>query len=774
MSGLCQKSTVPGIPWRLVMIHRFVQGYFCRLTMDWSRLLFALLLLGGSLKAQSLRVVDDRGLPIDGAVAEFRTIGGSGRTLFVQSDRNGGMAIPAEAGLAVIVKISHLAFQTRVDTIFIQKDGPVVLKLNKQARQLDEVAITGNLSATYQSEAIVKTEVITASDFRKRGAVTVNDVLSRELNMRVGMDPALGSALSMQGMGGEHIKILVDGVPVIGRMNGNIDLGQLNLSNVERMEIVRGPQSVLYGSDALGGVINLITRRPAQGTWSARLNSYAESIGQYNLDGASSISNKSTTFEASGGRNFFDGWNPPTSKAVRSFLWNPREQVMGQAALTLKGKSTSVRIQSVLFNEHVFDRSEPVVTPYYAYAIDQVYQTQRNSHLLSLDHDFSPFSKFSAVGSYSLYRYVRNTFRKDMVSMNEQLTSDPADDDTTRFSAFFARSTWTKSHAGKRWELLSGFDLNYETGEGSRIGDVDRTMTDLGVYSSLVYTPVKGLVLRPSMRLIFNSRFEAPPVPGMHIKWDAAPTISIRGSWSRGYRAPSLKELYLLFVDNGLHNIRGNEQLSAERSHNIQLGAEWRKAFGKHVFVIEPTVFYNLVTDKIALLQFEQTSTLYTYRNLDRFSTRGTEFRVRYASGRNTFSYGVSVTGTESTVNGIDLQSSAAWFTEHSFSAEHRLILTGTSFSLFVKHNGTQPVFLTNESGAIRSFDNPSFTLLDASVQQSILGDKLQLSGGAKNLLGVTNIVNSGGSGVHGNLSSGSTPVATGTSFFLKLTWLIR
>lgn len=756
------------------MIPGYVQGYFCRLTMDWSRLLLAFLLCGSSLQAQSLRVVDERNLPIEGVVAEVRTLSGSGQDWYVLSDRNGNMALPAEAGWPLVSKISHLAFQTRIDTIFKPVNEFTVLKLQKAARQLDEVAITGNLSAAYQSEAIVKTEVLTAGEFRRRGAVTVNDVLSRELNMRVGMDPALGSSLSMQGMGGEHIKILVDGVPVIGRMNGNIDLGQLNLNNVERMEIVRGPQSVLYGSDALGGVINLITRRPSQGTWSARLNSYVESIGQYNLDGAASLSGKSTTFDVNGGRNFFDGWNPPGTNAVRSFLWNPREQVMGQAALTIKGKSARVRIQSGLFSEQVFDRSEPVITPYYAYAIDQVYRTERSSHVLSLDHDFNPFSRINAVGSYSRYRYVRNTLRKDMVSMNEQLTSDPADDDTTRFSAFFARSTWTKSHAGKRWELLSGFDLNYETGEGSRIGDVDRTMTDLGVYSSLVYTPVKGLVLRPSMRLIFNSRFEAPPVPGMHIKWDAASTISIRGSWSRGYRAPSLKELYLMFVDNGLHNIRGNEQLSAERSHNIQLAAEWRKAFGKHVFVIEPTIFYNLVTDKIALLQFEQTSTLYTYRNIDRFSTKGTEFRVRYASGRNTFSYGVSVTGTESTVNGIDLQSSAAWFTEHSFSAEHRLIRTGTSFSLFVKHNGTQPVFLTNESGAIRRFDNPAFTLLDASVQQSLLGEKLQLSGGAKNLLGVTNIVNSGVAGVHSNLSSGSTPVATGTSFFLKLTWLIR
>lgn len=229
-----------------------------------------------------------------------------------------------------------------------------------------------------------------------------------------------------------------------------------------------------------------------------------------------------------------------------------------------------------------------------------------------------------------------------------------------------------------------------------------------------------------------------------------------------------------MFVDNGLHNIRGNDQLSAERSHHTQIAAEWRKAFGKHVFVIEPSVFYNMINDKIALLQFDRASTLYTYRNIDRFSALGTEFRLRYATDRNSFSYGISVTGTESTVNGVDLQASAAWFVEHSLSITQKLIRTGTAFSLFLKHNGTQPVFLTDEAGSISRFDNPPFTLVDVSVQQGLFSEKLQLSGGVKNLLGVTNVINSGAAGVHSNLSAGSTPVATGTSFFLKLSWIIR
>jgi outer membrane receptor for ferrienterochelin and colicins len=69
-----------------------------------------------------------------------------------------------------------------------------------------------------------------------------------------------GSSVSINGISGEGVKILVNGVPMVGRIDGKIDISQINLTNVERIEIVKGPQSVIYGTDALGGVINIITK----------------------------------------------------------------------------------------------------------------------------------------------------------------------------------------------------------------------------------------------------------------------------------------------------------------------------------------------------------------------------------------------------------------------------------------------------------------------------------------------------------------------------------
>ncbi len=99
-----------------------------------------------------------------------------------------------------------------------------------------------------------------------------------ELNVRLQNDPNLGSFLQMQGLSGQNIKILIDGVPVVGRVSGSIDLNQLPLTEVERVEIVEGPMSVLYGTDALGGVVNLITR-DSRCAWEVRGLAHYESVG---------------------------------------------------------------------------------------------------------------------------------------------------------------------------------------------------------------------------------------------------------------------------------------------------------------------------------------------------------------------------------------------------------------------------------------------------------------------------------------------------------------
>ena len=128
-------------------------------------------------------------------------------------------------------------------------------------RVLQELVVTGNYKPIGLDKCVIPTRNIIVEKLASLGVQNVGDVLKFQANFRIQQDPILGTGISLQGISGENIKILIDGVPVIGRQNGGIDLTQLNLLNVERIEIVEGPLSVQYGTNALAGTINIITKK---------------------------------------------------------------------------------------------------------------------------------------------------------------------------------------------------------------------------------------------------------------------------------------------------------------------------------------------------------------------------------------------------------------------------------------------------------------------------------------------------------------------------------
>ncbi len=161
------------------------------------------------------------------------------------------------------------------------------------------------------------------------GLQNVADVLKYQANIRIQQDGILGSGMSMQGISGENVKILIDGVPVIGRQNGNIDLSQLNIYNVERIEVVEGPLSVQYGTNALAGTINIITKKTPKKSLDFQGSTYSESVGHFNANGMIGWQNEQQSIMFSGGRNFFSGWSAIDTSRFKE--WKPKIQYFADA-----------------------------------------------------------------------------------------------------------------------------------------------------------------------------------------------------------------------------------------------------------------------------------------------------------------------------------------------------------------------------------------------------------------------------------------------------------
>jgi len=115
-------------------------------------------------------------------------------------------------------------------------------------QMLDETVVTGVSAPVKMQNALSQYRVITKEAMKAQGAVTVADALTTQLNLNIGNDRALGSNITMQGLGGDKVKILIDGLPVNGRENGNVDLGQLSVNNVARIEIVQPISAIRISS----------------------------------------------------------------------------------------------------------------------------------------------------------------------------------------------------------------------------------------------------------------------------------------------------------------------------------------------------------------------------------------------------------------------------------------------------------------------------------------------------------------------------------------------
>lgn len=644
-------------------------------------------------------------------------------------------------------------------------------QIDKKIQDLEELVVTGQYEANSLSKTVQKVRVIDAKRIELQGAFTLQQVLVNELNIRIIQDPILGSSMQLQGVGGNNIKVLVDGVPVVGRENGSIDLSQINLNNVERIEFVEGPMSVNYGTDALGGVINIITKKQLAARQTFKVGTYAESIGQYNFDGSAGASNSKYGLQISGGRNFFKGYSEDPES--RDKLWNPRTQYNGEVSLNKFYENGNLRWTNQFFHEKVSDRGVPNIDWTQAVALDKYYYTTRYSSSVFFDKKFDGKRNVSILGSYNFYQRRFNTYFKDLVNLTEEIVPSAFENDTSNFHQLMSRGTYANVALSSKVKYQLGYEFNHEFAIGSRIVDQKQNMGDYNLFMSAELKPLSRLLIRPAFRVIYHTKYQAPFVPSLNLKYDLTDDIILRASYARGFRAPTLKELYLMFVDAS-HNIKGNPNLEAETSNNIQLGATYTYKLESKVFRFEPNLFYNQIQNLIELARVGNGNTVaYQYVNINSFTSAGLSLNTEYRTIRYNIVLGYSHTGRKNILDGYEETNKFYFSHEFRINAAYNFVKQGASVNMFCKVNGKlqmyQYDYLNND--VTLSFIDP-YAMLDLTASKSLFKKKLSISAGVKNILNVINVNASISSSPH---SGGSNFAATGMgrSFFVGIKYTI-
>lgn len=728
------------------------------------------LLLSSSLKAQVTVVNALDGSPIPGVTVRMQPEGK--KAGYLASAADGALALPGD--FRGILRFSAVGFQTRTDTI--TKQLPATVALQPMTFAIDPAVVTGQYDPVSRADAVQKISVISRRDIDRIGAVTLRDVLQTQSTLNIVQDGQLGAQMNMLGLSGRHIQILIDGVPVIGRLDGNIDLDQLPLNNVVRIEVIEGPMSVEFGSEAVAGTINLITKDP-NAQKSVNVHAMTETVVRYTSGANLRLPFGKWALNASATRLLFNGFSPEENGRV--LLWKPKEQLNGQLALSRNFGKLNARVSSFWLHETLWNEGAIQYDPYTEqlndstlavferpFARDETFITGRLN--LRGDVNGKVGARGGLEGFVAFDRFSRQSENviKDLSTLESLPVNDSEANDTAVFVSIQSRFSYRHS-LSDRATLSLGYDIKTERAEGKRIEDKRREISDYALFATAEIKAARNFTVRPGLRVIENTRYNAPLIPSLHLKWGPGNTV-IRASYGRGFRAPELKELHFLFVDSN-HNIRGNDLLEAEVSDSYQLSFEYNALRGDRLWQPSVTFFYNDVRNLIDLALVDEETQLYEYTNLGNVNTRGVNAGISVkeerwvVDARGSFILAENRFSSELTVENRILQG--------ALSAEYRVKKLNTAFNLQANIFGRQPQNRVNEEGQVSQFELAPYSMLSLFVHQPLLKQRLRLSAGCENLLDVSFRNSAGAAASGGAHSSGATqlPVALGRLFRLSV-----
>ncbi|OEK04004.1 TonB-dependent receptor plug domain-containing protein [Roseivirga misakiensis] len=732
---------------------------------------------------QSIRFLDfESNAPIEGAVYHVTSLGnGANAQGVTNKEGKGQIAVP----FPFIFKVYHLGYQSVADTIHSEAGLDVWLK--PSTNQLEDVVVTGQFNPQSARNSIFKVQTIDAVEIKQRGAFNLQEALANQLNIRVSQDLAIGSStLSLQGISSQNVKILVDGVPLVNRSgNGNgADLSQINLQNIERIEIVEGPMAVNFGANALAGVINLISKKEFKNKTEVNVALQSETAGnELGLDAGRHVQsvsinhrfNQSLSSLISFQHNDFLGFQGDAG--FRQHEWNPKQQLTGNALVKYQNDNHSVFYRLDVLDELIEElgAAQNNFLPNgenRPFAIDETYHSKRHSHQIQAEGRLPFLNRYTAFASFSDFERQKRRFTKDILNGNEQLTSGDGDQDTSTYRVWEFGGTGFLSPINN-FNLQVGYQISLENVGGGRILSASQGIEEYALYASAEFQPVSKVVFRPGIRYSTNSAFGSQVIPSFQLKLQQSEALQFRFSYGRGFRAPSVRELYFEFVDSN-HRIFGNPDLTPETSNHLSINTIGKYKVASKLVEVDLNVFYNTITNQISLGQNINDATSTTYLNIDRFKTIGTTLTQKVSLGQLSANIGLSYIGRFNQVSESEENLERFFYSpEVNANLSYSFPKKRTSLNLFYKYTGRLQTYFTETNDqnqqVISIGEISDFHWLDATIIQPIT-NVLEVTIGARNILNVININNSGvGGGAH---SGGpSVPISFGRSYFLKLSY---
>ena len=610
------------------------------------------------------------------------------------------------------------------------------------SQSMQQVVITATRTPKLLKDAPIFTRVIPAGEIKKTDATHIGELLQAELpgiEFSYSMDQQV--SLNMSGFSGNSVLFLIDGERLAGETLDNVDYNRLNLDNVERIEIIKGAASSLYGSNAVGGVVNIISRRQSE-PWSANLNGRLGAHGErryggyagFNYKKINSVTNVQYTsadaIDLSEGRegeqvgDYGIIYGNRTLNVKERIVYSPADGLNFTARAGYffreRNSSESVRDRYRSFSGglrgdwKISDRDALGLS----YSFDQY---DKSDYLLQPDLDIRDYSNVQHIFRT---QYDRTTAAGNILTIGGDWMRDYL------MSYQFAGNG---SHVQYNADAFVQFDWS----PSEKVNVITGARADyFSELQSVHFSPKLGVMYRPG-------------------------GCTLRASYAGGFRSPTLKELYMNFFMGNIFMIYGNPALESETSHNFSLSAEYSK--GR--YNVTATGFCNFVDNRISTV-WNTALNGQVYTNMSPLKIAGADIEVsaRYSCG---ISWRLSYAYTREMIKDGEAMLSSA--RPHSATARLSYDKTWNGYSLGISLTGrcmsamTADVYTMYASnGQTERRTYPGYSIWKLNISQCILR-------GITFNATVDNLFNYRPDYYYGN-----SPVTTGTAFSAGLSFDIE
>lgn len=518
------------------------------------------------------------------------------------------------------------------------------LAQGKDKSQPEDVVITGTRTPERVQKATVRTDVVTRDEAEKRGAVNVADALATQPGVQVnpGSYGFLGgpAAIQIQGFDRDRVLVLEDGERVVGDVGGAIDLTAIPIGDIDRIEVVAGPSSALYGSAALGGVVNILTAPPRDEGASGRARAEIRSKSGLVLQGNAAYLAKREVTLLRPWASFdvvYSRTNGVLKQEDKPDLRVPDQQrrmVGARGGFSITPKM-DVRVRARSFRDRLDGLETQDAPTLGRFTTDLPEQTDR--YTLHVIH-VTRFSRGSNLRLTMGRQWFDNFTAKD----RRDSPIDERRDRLHRMQSF--EGVLTIADGPRTWVAGSRFEAEHFEQSLLRTSSTSRgPVTESGpevvplsfgvaaMYAQLSWK-IGDVTVMPGARVELHSRYGESVAPRLAAAWQATPMLVLRASGGRGFRAPSAKELGFVF-DHSFYGYRvlGNRELRPEKSWGISADATLTPA---KTVMLRGSVFHNWVDDLIDLDlangTFDNGIGSYTYTNFGRARTAGGQVDARF------------------------------------------------------------------------------------------------------------------------------------------------